>query len=152
MRYFLGAQTPALAAGKNEFEEVKESTPFFSPGTAKKSGSRFAHILHGVDNVYLFSSLFLAKKRTRLYLFRYIPPPYLSANWRHATQTSMDTRTIFAGGPSKVTHLFRLSKVRNIPMQHACADRQITHYAIIDIMPPLRQTLNLHCCLLVCRA
>jgi hypothetical protein len=28
-RYFLEAQTPALAAGKNEPGEVKKSTPFF---------------------------------------------------------------------------------------------------------------------------
>jgi hypothetical protein len=43
-RYFLEVQTPDLAAGENEFEEVKKSTPFFSPATATKSGSGFIFI------------------------------------------------------------------------------------------------------------
>ena len=57
MRYFPGAQTPALEAARNEFEEVKTSTPFFSP--TANSRSRFAFIVYRPTNVYLIGSLFL---------------------------------------------------------------------------------------------
>jgi hypothetical protein len=64
MRYFPGAQTPSLAAGKNEFEEVKKSAPFFSPAT--KSRSRFVFIAYRPTNVYLISSLFLKSHQVLL--------------------------------------------------------------------------------------
>jgi hypothetical protein len=130
MRYSPGAQTPALAAGENEFQEVKKSTPFFSPAT--KTRSRFAFIAYRPTNVYLISSLFL--KRTRLYssAFRLTSPPIASsqlisaANANNFYRSLVKRNTTSENGPSTKYS----GATRFVP------PGKIRHYAITFLNPP----------------